>query len=43
MIIEIDPNQKDHILSLSKTLNIYDIKFYKDLNKLTRVVQIEKN
>ena len=43
IIIEIDPHQKNQIIDLSKNLNLFDIKFYKDLNNLTRAVKIIKN
>ena len=42
IIIEIDPDQKSQIISLIQKLNLKNIKFYTDLNNLTRVIQIKK-
>tara|TARA_Y100001934_G_C12333261_1_gene766275 strand:- start:683 stop:1537 length:855 start_codon:yes stop_codon:yes gene_type:complete len=42
IIIEIDPNQKDIIKNLTNTLNSCNVEFYKDINNLTRAVQIKK-
>jgi len=42
ILIEIDPDQKSHIISLIQKLNLRNIKFYNDLNNLTRVIQIKK-